>query len=56
MNQDRKKTIIKYNVAGIFMNLLLTVAKLIVGISIHSDAVMLDAVNGLSDMLSSVLS
>ena len=38
------------------MNLLLSVAKLIIGFMIHSTAVMLDAINGFSDMVTSLLS
>jgi cation diffusion facilitator family transporter len=38
------------------MNLLLSAAKLIIGLKISSRAVMLDAVNGFSDMATSVLS
>ena len=38
------------------MNLLLSAAKLIIGMKIGSRAVMLDAVNGFSDMFTSVLS
>jgi divalent metal cation (Fe/Co/Zn/Cd) transporter len=38
------------------MNLLLSAAKLIIGLKINSRAVMLDAVNGFSDMATSVLS
>lgn len=59
MEQDsnsRGKTIVKYNTAGILMNLFLTIVKLIIGVRIHSHAVILDAVNGMSDMLSAALS
>lgn len=38
------------------MNLLLSIAKLVIGLTIHSMAVMLDAVNGFSDMITSFLS
>ncbi|MBQ9009502.1 MAG: cation transporter [Clostridia bacterium] len=38
------------------MNLLLAVAKLIVGFMIHSRAILLDAVNGLTDMVTALLS
>ena len=54
-NTKRNKIIVKYNIAGIAGNLLLSVFKLVVGIQINAHAVLLDAVNGLSDSLSSVL-
>ena len=53
---ERNKTIIQVNMAGIIMNLLLAVAKFVVGKMIHSRSVVLDAVNGFSDMITSVLS
>ena len=53
---DRNKIIIRFNIAGIVMNLLLSIAKLVIGLTIHSMAVMLDAVNGFSDMITSFLS
>ncbi|MER2234745.1 MAG: cation diffusion facilitator family transporter [Candidatus Limivicinus sp.] len=53
---ERGRIIIRYNAAGIVMNLLLSVFKLMVGLVIHSRAVMLDALNGFSDMLSSFVS
>lgn len=53
---DRNKIIIRFNVAGIIMNLLLSIAKLVVGLMINSMAVMLDAINGFSDMITSFLS
>ena len=54
--RTRDRTIIRYNLAGILVNLLLSVMKLIVGLMIDSRAVVLDAVNGLSDILSSGVS
>lgn len=54
--ENRNKVIIRFNIAGIIMNLLLSAAKLIIGMKIGSRAVMLDAVNGFSDMFTSVLS
>ena len=54
--KNRNKVIIRFNIAGIIMNLLLSAAKLIIGLKIGSRAVMLDAVNGFSDMFTSVLS
>ncbi len=54
--ENRNRVIIRFNIAGIVMNLLLSAAKLIIGLKINSRAVMLDAVNGFSDMATSVLS
>ena len=52
----RNQTILRYNAAGILMNGILAVAKLILGLMIHSRAVVLDALNGFSDLVSSLLS
>jgi len=54
-NEERNRTIIKYNIAGIVMNLLLAVVKITAGAVAHAHAVMLDGVNSLSDMISSLL-
>ena len=54
--ENRNRVIIRFNIAGIVMNLLLSAAKLIIGLKINSRAVMLDAINGFSDMATSVLS
>ncbi len=54
--QERNRTIIRYNAAGIALNGALSVVKLITGVSIHSKTVILDAANGLADMLSSAIS
>jgi cation diffusion facilitator family transporter len=52
---NRNYTIIIYNLAGIVMNVGLAVVKFIVGIAVHSHAIMLDGVNGISDSLSLAL-
>ncbi len=52
----RNRTIIRYGAAGVIMNLLLSVAKFIFGYLINSKAILMDAWNGFSDMVSSVLS
>ena len=52
---DREKTIVKTSVVGIVTNLLLVGFKAFVGLASHSIAVILDAVNNLSDALSSVV-
>ena len=53
---ERSKAIIKYNLIGIIMNLLLSIAKIVVGAVIKSKAYLLDGINSLADMLSSVVS
>ena len=52
---DRSKEIIRTSVIGIVANVLLASFKAIVGLLAHSVAVVLDAVNNLSDALSSVI-
>ena len=54
--RKRNNAIIRYNLVGVIMNLVLSVAKLIFGIAGNSHALILDSVNGLSDLFSSVLS
>ena len=52
---ERKKIIVRTSIIGIFTNILLVIFKMIVGIVSNSIAVILDAVNNLSDALSSVI-
>ena len=52
---DRNKKIIKTSIIGILMNLVLVAFKAAVGLITGSIAVVLDAVNNLSDALSSVI-
>lgn len=52
---DREKTIVRTSFIGIGANVLLAVFKAIIGIVSNSIAVTLDAVNNLSDALSSVI-
>ena len=52
---DRERIIVKTSVIGIATNLLLVAFKAFVGLVSHSIAVILDAVNNLSDALSSVV-
>ena len=51
----RQKTIIRTSIVGIAVNVLLAGFKAAVGIASHSIAVVLDAVNNLSDALSSII-
>ena len=53
--QDRNKIIVRTSAIGIGTNLLLAGGKAVVGLLAHSIAVVLDAVNNLSDALSSVI-
>ena len=52
---DRSKQIIRTSVIGIIANVLLAGFKALVGLLAHSVAIVLDAVNNLSDALSSVI-
>ena len=51
----REKRIIKTSIIGIITNFLLTAFKLVAGLIAHSIAIVLDAVNNLSDALSSII-
>ena len=52
---DREKTIIRTSIIGIIANVVLAAFKASVGLLSHSIAIVLDAVNNLSDALSSVI-
>ena len=52
---NREKTIVRTSIVGILTNVLLVAFKAAVGLASHSIAVILDAVNNLSDALSSVV-
>ena len=55
MNTNREKTIIGTSIIGIIVNVLLSAFKAVVGLLSNSIAITLDAVNNLSDALSSVV-
>ena len=55
MADEREKTIVRTSVVGIAANVMLAGFKAVVGLVSHSIAVILDAVNNLSDALSSVI-
>ena len=55
MAMNREKTIVKTGIIGIATNVLLVIFKAVVGIVSHSIAVILDAVNNLSDAISSAV-
>ena len=52
---SREKTIVMTGVVGIVANVLLASFKALVGFAVHSTAMVLDAVNNFSDVLSSVV-
>ena len=52
---DRNKKIIKISISGIIVNILLVIFKSIIGLITNSIAIILDAVNNLSDALSSII-
>ena len=54
-SNKRDKIIIKTSVIGIITNVLLAIFKAVVGFISNSIAVILDAVNNLSDALSSII-
>ncbi len=55
INKSRDKVIITTSIIGILTNVLLAAFKAVIGIVSHSIAVTLDAVNNLSDVLSSLI-
>ena len=52
---DRNKIIVKTSILGIIVNIILVIFKTIVGLISNSIAIVLDAVNNLTDVLSSVV-
>ena len=52
---SREKTIVRTGIIGIAANVLLASFKALVGFAVHSTAMVLDAVNNFSDVLSSVV-
>ena len=52
---DREKKIIKTSILGIIVNIILVAFKATVGLIVNSIAIILDAVNNLSDALSSII-
>ena len=53
--ENRESIIIRTSIIGIFVNILLVIFKAIVGFFSNSIAIILDAVNNLSDALSSIV-
>ena len=52
---ERDKIIVKTSVIGILVNLILVAFKATIGIMVNSIAITLDAVNNLTDALSSII-
>lgn len=52
---EREKKIIKVSIQGIIVNLVLVTFKAIIGVIVNSIAIVLDAINNLSDALSSII-
>ena len=52
---DRKKIILRTSFIGIVMNIVLVIFKAIIGFAVNSIAIVLDALNNLTDVLSSVI-
>ena len=52
---NRNKKIIKVSILGIIVNLVLVLFKSIIGMIVNSIAIILDAINNLSDALSSII-
>lgn len=52
---SREKTIVRTGIIGILANILLASFKALIGLTVHSTAMVLDAVNNFSDVLSSVV-
>ena len=52
---ERNKVIIKTSIIGIVTNIILVIFKATVGLIVNSIAIVLDAVNNLSDAISSII-
>ena len=52
---ERNKTIIKTSIKGIIVNVILVIFKAVIGVIVNSIAIILDAVNNLSDAISSII-
>ena len=52
---ERNKTIIKTSIKGIITNIFLVIFKMIIGLLANSIAIILDAINNLTDVLSSTI-
>ena len=55
MKTNREKQIIKISIQGIIVNVILVIFKSVIGLIVNSIAIILDAINNLSDALSSII-
>lgn len=55
MDKEREASIYKASILGIFLNFLLFIFKLIIGISVSSISIITDAFNNISDTVSSII-
>ena len=55
LTENREKAIVKTSIIGVVVNIFLAIFKVVIGITSRSIAVTLDAVNNISDALSSVI-
>lgn len=55
LTENREKAIVKTSIIGVVINVFLAAFKAVIGFTSHSIAVTLDAVNNLSDALSSII-
>ncbi len=53
--ENRNRIIIRYNMIGIVLNLILSFGKILIGLIADAHAIILDGLNSLSDLLSSVI-
>ena len=54
-DMERSKIIVKISILGIIVNVILVLFKMFVGLIANSIAIILDAVNNLSDAISSII-
>ena len=54
-NDEREKIVVKTSAIGVVTNILLAVFKMVIGLLSNSIAIVLDAVNNISDVASSVI-
>ena len=54
-SKDRQSKIIKTSIIGIIINIFLVVVKIIIGLLVNSILIVIDAVNNLSDTMSSII-
>ena len=53
--EQRDRIIVRTSMVGVAANVMLAVLKAVIGVAVHSIAITMDAVNNLSDAMSSVI-